>query len=116
MSVFSVERLQVAVDLYGRLLDAAEAAHERSREFIAVYKATVVCPLAADVPPDGLGGVVLGRIFRQGVGVPPTPLGRQPILHFPVEVIRRVVVNVVEGLRIISPCYLLQKPDLGSGM
>src|SRR4051812_41294441 len=62
--------------------------------------------MASDVSPDGFGGVVLGRIFRQGVGVPPTPLGRQPILHLSVEVIRGIVVNVVEGPRIISPHYL----------
>src|SRR3982751_6348970 len=81
-----------------------------------MHKVTVMCSLASDVSPDGFGGVVLGRIFRQGVGVPPAPLGRQPPLHLPVEVVRRVVVNVVEGPRIISPRHSLQKPEAGSGM
>jgi hypothetical protein len=116
MSVLSVERPQVAVDLYRYLLYAAKAAHERSRKLIAMCKVTVVCSLASNVPPDGFGGVVLGRVFRQGMGVPPAPLSRQPALYFPVEVIRRVVVNVVEGPRIISPRYSLQKPDIGSGI
>ena len=116
MSVLSVERPQVAVDLYRYLRYAAKAAHERSRKLIAMCKVTVVCSFASDVPPDGFGGVVLGRVFRQGMGVPPAPLGGQPALYFPVEVIRRVVVNVVEGLRIISPRYLLQKPEVGSRM
>src|SRR3954470_20731194 len=81
-----------------------------------MYKVTVVCPLASNMPPDGLGGVVLGRVFRQGVGVPPAPLGGQPPLHLPVEVVRCVVVNIVEGSRIISPRHSLQKPEVGSGM
>ena len=54
-----MERPQVAIDLFGCLLDAPEAAHERIREFFAMGKVAVMCSRASNVPPNGLGGMVL---------------------------------------------------------